>query len=388
MDITNSEQGMENTFDQPIQVQSEASDELIQYEDFFSSSNYNDEHEQAQSSENIDDNAAPVINFDDTDDEPNGNENHQNDNHNQINFEDDAAPAEEDDIFKEEEAIEKLKALGYDVKKDEPQNAFEAKQVQIQSIDQIISGLESYLGYDDIELCKQKAIEDLKAEYKKTGREGLINTEEFKLELESTIQEYEYNPRLTKLEANTIRNDINNYINQKKSEKQGIVAEVEREQAEKIKQNRLSLQNKMTSFANKNLFGNKVNEDIVKNSYKKIVSGDFAKKINEDQELQAEFAIYLELKDRGLISSSGKATYGEGVADAVNALNGNNVKTSVTPLDKTVSRPGAGNSIIDRIENEKFLAHAPLSPESTDERPLFYPVLPDCHGKPDKKHFY
>ena len=349
MDITNSEQGMENTFDQPIQVQSEASDELIQYEDFFSSSNYNDEHEQAQASENIDNNAAPVINFDDTDDKPKGDENHQNNNPNQINFEDDTASAEEDDIFKEEEAIEKLKALGYDVKKDEPQNAFEAKQVQIQSIDQIISGLESYLGYDDMELCKQKAIEDLKADYKKTGREGLINTEEFKLELESTIQEYEYNPRLTKLEANTIRNDINNYINQKKSEKQGIVAEVEKEQADRIKQNRLSLQNKMTSFANKNLFGNKVDEDIVKNSYKKIVSGDFAKKINEDQELQAEFAIYLELKDRGLISSSGKATYKEGVADAVNAINGKNVKTSATPLDKTVSRPGAGNSIIDRI---------------------------------------
>ena len=95
MDITNSEQGMENTFDQPIQVQSEASDELIQYEDFFSSSNYNDEHEQAQASENIDDNAAPVINFDDTDDEPKGGENHQNNNPNQINFEDDAAPAED-----------------------------------------------------------------------------------------------------------------------------------------------------------------------------------------------------------------------------------------------------------------------------------------------------
>ena len=144
MDITNSEQGMENTFDQPIQVQSEASDELIQYEDFFSSSNSNDDYEQAESTENTDDNSAPVINFDDTDDESKGDENHQNNNPNQINFEDDAAPAEEDDIFKEEEAIEKLKALGYDVKKDEPQNAFEVKQVQIQSIDQIISGLESY----------------------------------------------------------------------------------------------------------------------------------------------------------------------------------------------------------------------------------------------------
>lgn len=127
MDITNSEQGMENTFDQPIQVQSEASDELIQYEDFFSSSNSDDYYEQEQSSEISDNNTAPVINFDDNDDKPNGDVNHQNDNPNQINFEDDAAPAEEDDIFKEEEAIEKLKALGYDVKKDEPQNAFEAK---------------------------------------------------------------------------------------------------------------------------------------------------------------------------------------------------------------------------------------------------------------------
>ncbi len=46
------------------------------------------------------------------------------------------------------------------------------------------------------------------------------------------------------------------------------------------------------------------------------------------------------------------------------------------------------NSFIVRNENEKFLAHGPLSPESTDERPLFYPVLPDCHDKPDKTHSY
>lgn len=343
--------GIGDFYDEPIEVQTEENDDIIPYESFDGTDAILDNEDLP--SDEIEEKKNPGFTFgDETEEELALLEEQQKKTNEDTN---DKKPAnvkfdQEDhdkDIFKEEDAVEKLKALGYDVKKDAAASPEDYKRVEIQKLDTVISNLEKFTQKEDMDLCIQRATEDLKAKYTKEGMLQDIGGAEFNLELEAELEEYKYNPRMVSLEAKTIRNDINNFINEKKGEKSQLEADINKVEEEQIRKNRTELKNSLTPFVNSTFLGVKISEDVVKNSYAKITSGEFAKTINNDKSIQAEFAMYLEIKDQ--LKSSGNRTFGEGVAAAVHQIEGQGKPKTSTSLDKVVTRPNAGNSIANRI---------------------------------------
>lgn len=336
------------SFMNEVDIQSEASNENISYENFSGNEQpggLNIGSEKAPEEEKQD------ISFEDEFiSEKKENQDATKDN-SSIDFGDEKANEEiEENVFKEEEALEKLKALGYEVSKKNEESADQLIERQINDINSIVGNLEAYLSKNDEELCNQKALEDLKAKYTNEGNSDRINSEEFKLELESALDEYKYNPRMQKLEATMIRSDIKKFIDEKNSEKKIHETSLQEKQAETIKTNRLNLQESFKGFVGKKLLGQEITPELIKESYKQITSGKLTQTINNDQTIQAEIAMYLQLREK--IPTQGNATYEQGVADTVNSINNRgSAKPVNTSLDKTVARPGAGNSIIDRISS-------------------------------------
>ena len=349
---TTQQTGMEEDafLDQPIQIEGDIADDLIQYDADFLNGIGPQEND-----ESLDD-VNDEINFDEENPESGKNESDKNQenkkaNPDDLNFDDDKTGTQEaEDVFKEEEAVERLKALGYNINKNgEAADPYEQKQDQINEIDSVILNIQNFIKQDDLTLCKQKITQDLAEEYKKQGREKDINSEEFNLAVSGQMDEYNYSPRMASLEANQIRSELKQYISEKEGEKKTIQSEIDNKKSEEIKSHRLSLQDSFKGYKDKSLFGQKLSNETIQNAYKKIVSGDFAKQVNSDKNIQAEFALFLEMRDS--INHSGGATYGEGVAAAVNAINGKNQQASQSSLNRTVQRPSAGNSLRDRYES-------------------------------------
>ena len=344
-------EGMEDFYDQPIEVQNENNDELIQYENF--SGNQSDDLDNEEP--NLEGDPAPVhVNFyDDDEDEPTPVQTTQepvveDKPKSAVNFDDGEDDDDEDpQIFKEEDAVAKLKALGYDVQKDSKPSPEDHKKIEVQNINKVISNLQAFVQKDDMELCIQRVTEDLKADFAKQNRVGEIGGEEYELELKNAIEEYKFNPRMVSLEAKTIRNDVNNFINTKNQEKNELQADLDKAEQAEIKKNRTELKGSLVPFVNTNFLGIKISEDVVKRSYQKITSGELAKAINNDKKIQAEVAMYLEVRQQ--LKQSGNKTFGEGVAAAVHQIEGQGKPQTSSSLNKAVTRPNAGNAILDRI---------------------------------------
>lgn len=335
--------GMDQYLDQPIQLESDIADELIEFDTAFHS---------GVSPEPVQEELNP--NSDDIDFGENGEAKPtaENPNPDDIDFDDEKAKPteEEEDTFKAEEAIEKLKSLGFNVNKaGEEESPEQQKLNQIQEIDGVISNIKNFIQQDDLTLCRQKVVQDLTDKYNKEGRGSMLNSEEFKLEIEEGMDEYKFNQRLASLEARTIRSELEQYVSQKTNEKETLTKEIDEKKGQEIKNHRVELQNSFKGYNNKNLFGQKITPDTIKSAYNKITSGDFAKQVNSDKNIQAEFALFLELRDT--INQSGGATYGEGVAAAVNAITGKNQHTTNTSLDKVVQNTPSGNALKDRYES-------------------------------------
>ncbi len=348
MNIENETIGNEEMFfDEPIEIQTDEMDDVITYDHDF----HNGISALGNDEDPSDDESDDSINFDDDDsneedqDRSSG-EFEKGKSKDEIDFEDDLVEKkEEDDVFKAEEAIEKLKNLGYKIDKGNSEDPDVIRQNELQTLDKMISNIENFINQDDLVLCRQRVIQDLTEEYKKNGRSSEINGDDFKADVDAQMDEYNYNTRMASLEAKTIRNEMTQFISQKKAEKQKIENEIESDKAEKTRIHRRELQESFKGYKNKNLFGQKITEEAIKNAYKKMVSGEVAKTVNNDKNIQAEFALFLELRDE--ISKSGGGTYGEGVAAAVNALNGD-TKPTKTSLNRTVQRPSSGNNLLDR----------------------------------------
>lgn len=333
----------ENFFDQPIEVQHEEDDGLIQYDAEWANQDTLDDLFEHQDPGNPDD---KELNFgeESNEGESSSEENQGQKDENDLNFDDEVTEGEEDkDVFKEEEVIQKLKDLGYNVEKgSDTEDPRKQKLSRIDEIETSIGNIEKIIEMDDISLCRQKVIQDLMQKYKKEGRENMVNTEEFRLEIESQMDDYNYNDRLANLQASQLRTELKQYIAGERESQNKIRKEVEEEDAKQIKTNRLQLQDSFKSLNGKNLFGLNVEKSVLETAYKKMVSGEVAKTINNDKQIQAEFAVYLELRDK--INESRGGTYGEGVAAAVNALNGNPQNASRSSLNKTVQRTSSGNN--------------------------------------------
>ena len=162
----------EPVYDQPIDVQDEIQDDMIVMDDFFSgSSDFSAETEADAGTDENSSEDEDLFNFENTGDQ---NENaHENSEKNEDEDEPDFGEAKNE--FKEEDAVEALKKLGYNVSKEGQENQITAKTVQIQNIDSMIGQIERLKGQSDLELCRQKTIQDLSERYRSEGREAEIN---------------------------------------------------------------------------------------------------------------------------------------------------------------------------------------------------------------------
>lgn len=266
-----------------------------------------------------------------------------------IDFEDDKVNTSEE--FKAEVAIQQLEALGFKVEKDGESDPLKIKEHEIRQIDTVIGNMQNALKADDLSLCREKVIDDVIKKYTSQGKQHLINSEEFKLEVEAGMEEFQYNDRLISLQASQVRTEIQNFINDRTALKNKISAEVKEARDKEITENRKALQAEFNKYQGQVLFGQRLEVEDLKGAYNTLVSGDFAAKIEKDKALQAEFALFLQLKPK--LAQGGGGTYGEGVAATVNALNGGAQTATESSLAKTVSRPGAGGVLTDRLSRWK-----------------------------------
>lgn len=344
--------GMRNfASNQPDPVMVDESDNLMEFENFLNSET---DFSASPSVETPAGNEPAEIDFEgpnEPQNESNGNST-ENENETDINFEDELVT--EKNEIKPEDAIKLLESQGYKVEREGNLDPLKQKEHEINQIDTVINNLKNALQADDIVLCREKVVDDLIRKYKSSGRENLINSEEFKLEVEAGMEEFQYNERLVSLQAAQVRSDIQAFINDRTNLKNKISAEVREARDKEIQENRKALQEEFKKYNGQVLFGQRLEQKDLVNAYKTLVSGDFASKIEKDKSLQAEFALFLELKPK-LAGQSGSGTYGEGVAAAVNALNGGTQKVTESSLAKTVSRPGAGGVLNDRLSRWKQL---------------------------------
>ena len=338
--------------DQPDVFQPEdISDELIDYDGFMEPGYTPKTEERTEQQQGAAANTDPeIINYDDESDDPskkldpNSPEAIAAAEAGKIDYEDPNAPVKKEEEFKAEEAIKKLEALGFKVDQNAAPDPLQAKEFEIKELDRINNDLKSYLKLDDMRLCREHVIDEVIKKWQSAGKDPDINSDEFKTEVEYEMVQFEDNPRLASLQANQVKQILNNAIQKNEDKKTEISTEVKNTRDKAIQENRQALQGTFNGYNGKTLFGVKITPDHLKTAYKSITSGDFTKQIESDKSLQAEFALFLGLRDQ--ISNNGGGTYNEGVAAAVKALEGNGPKVE-SSLAHTASRSGAG-SVVDR----------------------------------------
>lgn len=342
----------DNFLDEPIDIDIFENDDNIEYDNDFFNSDPDFQESQNPNQGNEEGGEESLIDFED-DLVPNKPKDPvvetppaSTDNPDFINFDDPSAVSEDEDVFKEEEAVEKLKNLGYKVEKSEEESPSNLRTREIQKIDKEIDSFKQYMKASDEALCREKAILDVRERYIQQGRQSAINSEEFNMEVEDELEDYKFNEKLLKLTADLVRKDLKEVISLKEKDRNGLKQEEEKEKAENIKKNRLSLQKTFSQYNKKNVFGVEVTPEVIKQAYHNVTSGDFTKKVNNDQNIQAEFALFLELRDK--IDLSGGGNYREGIAKAVNLLTGDGQPRSRTSLDNTVQRNAGNKTLVDR----------------------------------------
>ena len=209
--------------DQPISLESDENEGAIQYDaDFLAGIRGEDPLQEAGEGEED-------IDFGDEGQEGKNtnNQNAADPNGEDLEFEDDIVKEQEEDTFKAEEAIEKLKNLGFTVSKNEDEDPFEMKTAEIRNIDTAISNIQNFMKQDDLTLCRQSIIQEVSDRYKAEGKAGLINSDEFKEEVELQMEEFKYSPKLANLQASKIRTDLRDYVKESESRKSEFKQEIE-----------------------------------------------------------------------------------------------------------------------------------------------------------------
>ena len=324
----------------------DSSEDLIAY-DGFMSPDYNPTVEEKTEQQTTDPAAPAPINYDEEETAKPAGENLENQaastDPDKINYEDEVAPVKTDE-FKEEEALEKLKALGYNVSKEGQVDPLQTKQFEITELERVNNSLKEFVQQDDLSLCREHVIEEIITKWRKEGREPDLKSEEFKTEVEYEMVQFEDNPRLAGLQAGQVKQILNQAIAKNETKKTEISNEVKATRDKELRQNRESLQGVFNGYNGKTMFGVQITPEHLKSAYKSITSGELSKQVNGDQSLQAEFALFLGMREQ--LGTSGSGTYNEGVAAAIKALEGNGPKVE-SSLAQTVSRNGAG-TVLDR----------------------------------------
>ena len=269
-----------------------------------------------------------------------------------IDFEDELTknvnPSQPQNQENEEDLIKKLQEKGYKIEKEGATSENKEEALEMERIDGLLNQANQFISQPDNVVVKEKLRSDLAKQYSQRGKQHLVGSEEFEIELEGEYSEYENNPAMTKLFADNVRRDVKEVISQNEQQKNQIVAKREQAEQQKVAENRINLQNGIKAIASSNegFLGVKITPEVSKKIYNSVISGEFAKTVNSDPNLVAEFATYIEHREE-IRKKLGGPSYGEGVKAAVDALLGNNKDARTTPLTQamTSSSNGQGGAV-------------------------------------------
>ena len=237
-----------------------------------------------------------------------------------------------------EEIIAELQAEGYDVKQPESQEAVKTREIQ--TLEGQLQEAKRFLAKPMSEVIKSGLFRDLSAHYKSQGREGEIDSDVFRAQLDQEVDRLE-NSSFVEQQTyyNQVKNGVNQYISGLEANKNKLEGEVTQAANDRSRQQRENLQTGLSQFVSGGYLGTEISPDIAKKAYQRVVSGSMQKELNSNHNLIAELALYLEMKPV-LAKRLGQPSYGEGVKKTLDAIEkGDQSATSRSSLD-TAMRSG------------------------------------------------
>lgn len=322
---------VKSIFDTPIPVEDSEDGEYIRVKDEFESSFSNNDDQGGEDYAN-----GQRDNGNDNDEDPINPNIQPGEEQEDIDFDDELTKLhkqreeEEQKEFDENDAIERLKAMGYNVDKEVSPESQE--KLELDRLNGLINRGNEFLSLPDEEVVKRKIRTDLSQKYLDQGKQHLIGSTEFEEEIEDEFLEYEGNSRMLQVFASSIRRDVKDAIKEHEDERNQISGKINQREQQQVAENRLKLQDSIKSMVkDKNGFlGIKLSIEDSKEIYQSVTSGSFAKQVNSDPNLVAEFAAFIRFRDQ-IKDRIGGPSYGEGVKAAVDAITGNKVATK-SPL--------------------------------------------------------
>ena len=243
----------------------------------------------------------------------------------------------------EEQLIKELQEKGYDIKSPGASENIDTRSDEIKQLQFHISQGETLISQNDDSLIKEKFTDDLKRKYTTNKMEHLIGTEEFNLELEADIEELNENRFNKKIVADNIRRDVSSYMNERKQKLENITGSIKAENQASANANREKLQSQFTNYHKEGFMGIDIPAHIAEETYRDVVSGEFNKKIKNDHDLVAQFALFTKLQET-FAEKLGQPTYGEGVKaafDQINKSGNNGVRNPLAAMSSNNGGSGA-----------------------------------------------
>lgn len=139
-----------------------------------------------------------------------------------------------------------------------------------------------------------------------------LNDEDVQLEIQDKIEDLKYKGVLD-LYAENLRTKLSNIVSEANNSKTKIESKKESLRLLEEKTKNELIQNELVSFhSNKNFYGVELDKNVVKDSYKGIVSGEFIKQLQSDPRMLAELSLMFKVKEKIFKKSSG-LTYNDGM---------------------------------------------------------------------------
>lgn len=306
----------ENVFDQEIVPQFDESD--------FIPMNFDDDggtpppppNSEASSEENQNQNQGNQGNDDA------GKEGNQNQD---LVFNDDISALQSKD--ETQKVIEKLKAEGYEVKRNDDNSPDKKTELEINQLKNIVETATNFIKKPNLELIRIKFENDKAQQYKNSGRENMIGKEEFKIEVEAELSRFEDDPVIAEIMADKLRNEIKETVIKQNNDKlETINSELQRKYTEKLTENRNRLQESFKKYHKEGFLNVKPSPEEINEVYQDIISNNFAKSVKDNPNELVEFALFRKYKTQ-ILEAFGGGTYGDGVADAFKTIEGKDKAT-------------------------------------------------------------
>ena len=226
--------------------------------------------------------------------------------------------AKTDDADEDTEAlIAKLEAKGIKVQKPEESNEEVEFNKKLQEAETSIRMANEFINLPDRDIVFEKIKNDLANKYHQVGRGNEINSEDFKLELEAEMDQYDGNTAMTKIYADNIRNQVKtNSLSKAVQNKESLIKEKSEKIEKAIKENDTKLKTAFNEFHTNSFFGMEVSKEMAQETFDYIKTGQLSKEIKQSPQLLAKVALFLK-HEKQISEKLGGPTYGEGVADAM-----------------------------------------------------------------------